>query len=228
MVTKKPFHGKSQFDRKYYARFFSKYEKEEFNKYYKWSLGWFRFLNKNIGLFKNPGVRVLEIGCSAGYFSKVLYEKGYEVLGTDISKFILDKAKRFVPQVEFEVFSIEKKNIKISKRYDYIVAFEVFEHLKDPLLALKNSYKLLNKGGVVVLSTPFVSQKSLSDPTHINVHDPEWWLAESKKAGFKKSTFKYATFVPYLYRFSSVFSVGFPFKFKNKWINSTVFLILKK
>ncbi len=234
MVAKKtlhgktPFHGKSQFDREYYRRFFSKYEQSEFTKYYRWSLGWFRFLKTNCGLFVNPKGRVLEIGSSAGYFSKVLHEKGYDVTGTDISKFIVDKAKKFVPGVNFKIFDIEKNKVEFSQKFDYIIAFEVFEHLIDPSKAIRNSYKLLAKNGLLVFSTPFISKKSLADPTHINVHEHDWWIKKGEEAGFKKIEYKYATFIPFLYRYNGNFSVGFPFKLKNDFVNSTVFLIMRK
>lgn len=228
MVTKISFHGKSQFDKKYYARFFSKYQQNEFTKYYRWSVGWFNYLKKNFGLFDKSKGKVLEIGCSAGYFSKVLSENGFNVLGTDISKFIVDKAKKFVPQVKFTVFNIEKGTPKLNTKFDYIISFEVFEHLKNPSTAFKNSYKLLTSGGRLIISTPFVSKKSLSDPTHINVHEPQWWVDTALEAGFKKADYKYATFIPFLYRYSSHFSYAFPFKFKNDYVNSTVFLVMQK
>lgn len=41
-------------------------------------------------------------------------------------------------------------------RYDYVVAFEVFEHLHDPKQACNEIYRVLKKGGVFLMTIPFM------------------------------------------------------------------------
>lgn len=54
--------------------------------------------------------------------------------------------------------SVKKWNIEEPFPYegkaDVIIFLEVIEHLNNPYLALQNIYNVLNKGGVIVLSTP--------------------------------------------------------------------------
>jgi len=220
-------HGNISFDRKYYRRFFDKYSKSEFEKYVNWAYGWVKFLDWYLDIKKDEGKTLLELGSSLGYFSRIFKDRGFNVSGSDISGYIVKKASKVQKDIKFFKLDIEKE-IKLNKKYDYVVAFEVLEHLKDPVKALKNIKKLLNKNGILIFSTPFPTKKSLSDLTHINVHGPLWWLKAGKLTGFSKLEFKYATFIPFLYRINRILSIGFPFKSDIPYVNSTVFFIFKK
>lgn len=220
-------HGHELFDRKYYRRFFKNYTKSELLLYYRWSLGWIRFLDRELPLKEGYGKRVLEIGCSIGAFAKVLKERGFEVWACDVSSYIINKARRLQKDVSFFVQDAQKL-IRVAGNFDYIFSFEVLEHLNNPQKAINNIYKKLKKGGVFIFSTPFPTKRAYADPTHIGVHFPKWWLNAGKIAGFSKRELKYATFIPYLYRLSSFFSYGFEAKTDIPMINSTCFFIFKK
>ncbi|ARJ47514.1 methyltransferase domain-containing protein [Candidatus Pelagibacter sp. RS39] len=49
-----------------------------------------------------------------------------------------------------------QKNISLETKYDYIVIFNVLEHLLDPNLALKNLSTVCKKNGKIIGSTPFL------------------------------------------------------------------------
>jgi SAM-dependent methyltransferase len=220
-------HGEDLFDKNYYQRFFQDYNKKELLHYERWFDGWVRFLNRFLPLKKGQGKKVLEIGCSLGYFTTHLERRGFEIIATDISSFIVKKAKLLHPEIKFLTLDVQKK-ITIEEKFDYVFTFEVLEHLQDPTKALHNIYEKLAKGGVLVFSTPFPSSRSLGDPTHISIHEPSWWLKEGKSVGFKKRRLVYVTFLPYLYRFGRFFSVGLPFKVDVPFINSTCMFFFEK
>ena len=81
--------------------------------------------------------------------------------------------------------------------------------------------KSLGKAGVIVFSTPIPTKQTLSDPMHINVHPPKYWLALGKKLKFKKLYYKQVSFIPFLYRFNSIFSIGFESKIDFPFVNTT-------
>jgi len=220
-------HGENSFDKKYYRRFFDKYTKSEFDKYVNWADGWVRFLDKYVDFKNSEGKNLLELGSSLGYFSRIFKNRGFKVSASDISSYIVKKAAKLQKDIKFFKLDIEKGH-KITSKYDYIVAFEVLEHLKEPGESLRNIRKMLNKNGIFVFSTPFPSKRSLADPTHINVHEASWWVKCGKKAGFTKTKVVYATFIPLMYRISRYLSIGFPVKTDLPYINSTCFLIFKK
>ncbi len=195
--------------------------------YCRWAEGWLRFLDNYLDIRNGRGRKVLELGASLGYFSKVFKNRGFDVWVSDISRYIIKKAKKFQTGVNYLVADVEK-GIKTSNQFDYIVAFEVLEHLKNPGLGLKNIKAKLKKGGTLIFSTPFPTKRSIADPTHINVHGEKWWLESGKRAGFKKRRLIHATFVPYLYRISKIFSWGVPIKTDIPFVNSTCFFIFQK
>ncbi len=194
--------------------------------YVKWADGWVRFLDRYLDIKNGDGRKLHELGSSLGYFSRVFKDRGFDVSGSDISSFIVSKARKIQTDIKFFKFDVEKN--KSAKKYDFIVAFEVLEHLKNPEKSLKNIKSMLKKDGTLVFSTPFPTKRSLADPTHINVHTASWWLKTGKSAGFSKTKVKYATFVPFLYRISKYLSIGFPVKTDLPYINSTCFLIFEK
>ena len=56
---------------------------------------------------------------------------------------------------EFVNIDLQKK-ILIELKYDYIIIFNVLEHLLDPHLALRNLSKICKKNGKIIGSTPFL------------------------------------------------------------------------
>ncbi len=53
---------------------------------------------------------------------------------------------------DFNILNIEN----YQNTYDLIILEHVLEHIKSPLIALKNIYKLLNPNGFVLITTPFL------------------------------------------------------------------------
>jgi len=49
-----------------------------------------------------------------------------------------------------------QKKVLIELKYDYVIIFNVLEHLLDPNLALKNLSKICKKNGKIIGSTPFL------------------------------------------------------------------------
>lgn len=219
-------HGKENFDKNYFGIFFKNYNYSELMFYYRWFKGWIKLIDHFLSLKEGQGKDVLEIGCAIGAFSKILKERGFNMVATDISSFIIDKAQRLQKDIKFKVLDIEQ-NILTNEKYDYIFAFEVLEHLKHPEKALFNMKKLLKEGGVVVFSTPLPTKQTLADPMHINIHPHNFWLSLGKKLKFKKLYLKDASFIPYFYRFSSIFSIGFPLKINLPFVNNTCFYFFK-
>ena len=59
-------------------------------------------VNKLDSLFKKHGVKlVLDIGCGTGKIDKLLKDKGYEVIGIDSSKEMIEHAQSNFPDIKF-------------------------------------------------------------------------------------------------------------------------------
>ena len=59
------------------------------------------------------------------------------------------------PNKEYLNIDLQKK-ISLEKKYDYVIIFNVLEHLLDPDLALRNLSIICKKNGKIIGSTPFI------------------------------------------------------------------------
>lgn len=55
------------------------------------------------------------------------------------------------------IANIEENNANLiaDSRYDIVICTEVLEHTRNPFLAVKEIYRILKKGGILLLSVPF-------------------------------------------------------------------------
>lgn len=216
-------HGNKDFDKEYYKPRYKKYDSKEFLRTYRSQVAWMRFIERYFIQENITGKKVLEIGCGLGGFAKILQEKGCDVVASDISVFIIKKAKKLNPNIRFSVVDIESKDKKNDHGYDIVFAFEVLEHLSNPQKALQNLKRKLKTGGILIFTTPYLTDRTTSDPTHISVNEPQYWMKIGKELGFKNLKYKYATFIPFFYRFSSVFSIALPIRTDLPIIGYTCF-----
>jgi len=102
--------------------------------------------------FKNKtGLDILEIGCGYGYTSYAIRKQGNNVIGLDISqnaiKFANTNFGNFHVNFDVDKFVSDKK-------FDVIIATEVFEHLENPYLFVKKIKEFLKKDGKILMTTP--------------------------------------------------------------------------
>jgi 2-polyprenyl-6-hydroxyphenyl methylase/3-demethylubiquinone-9 3-methyltransferase len=104
-----------------------------------------------------PGNRALDVGCGSGFNAAQLAERGWQVIGIDMSTEGIALARRAYPRVRFEVLPADDKLLlNLSEPpFDLIVSTEVVEHLYDPRAYVKGCFSALRPGGRFVLSTPY-------------------------------------------------------------------------
>jgi len=106
--------------------------------------------------------RILEVGCSSGYFGKALKQNGHEVWGVEISRQAVELARLCLDHVfhgTIEEFLCNKNSQDI--KFDYIVFGDVLEHLTDPLKILKDCRRILSHRGAIVASIPNVAHRAV-------------------------------------------------------------------
>lgn len=105
-------------------------------------------------------LRVLEVGCSSGYFGGALVTQGHEVWGVEPYEEAAKKASEILHRVHIgfiEDFFINNQD----ERFDAIVFGDVLEHLTDPVGVLRQSQKFLTNGGIVIASIPNIAHFSI-------------------------------------------------------------------
>lgn len=98
-------------------------------------------------------ITILDVGCLTGVLLTVANEMGMKTQGVDISQ---DAVNYCVSQglavSQGTIGNFWKKHKK--KKYSIITAFEIIEHEYSPKEMLSSIWKLLDKNGVVAISTP--------------------------------------------------------------------------
>ena len=93
----------------------------------------------------------LEVGCSAGLFLEAAVARGMNIEGLEPEK---EKA-RLARDKGFSVTEgLFPEALPAGKKFDFIFFNDVFEHLPEPVTALKTCEKLLNPSGMLVLNLP--------------------------------------------------------------------------
>lgn len=215
-------YGDEGFDKKYFGIYYKKYNQDELTIAFRWFKGWVRLMDQLYPIRKFLGKRVLVIGSGIGAFPKVIKEMGFDVQTTDISKFIISKARKLQNDINFKVGNIQDTPGK-QNEYNLIFVIKTLERLKNPKKALKNLKSRLKKNGVLIFSSPYPTKRTLADPIHINVKTPQEWLKLGKEMGFKKMKYQYVSFLPFLYRYHPFFSRAFPIKTDLPLIVNTCF-----
>ena len=100
------------------------------------------------------GKNILDIGCGGGLLCEELCKKGANVTGIDSSKKSISIARQHAKDQSLD---IEYKNESIfdlasTMSFDYVVCFEMIEHINDPNMLIKKIDEITKKDSKLFLS----------------------------------------------------------------------------
>lgn len=176
--------GRIEYNEGYYKNYDTDYSNRAV-----WEVSFSRIADQLIRDF-NPRT-VLDAGCAWGYLVEALRDRGVQAYGIDISEYAISKVREDIkPYCAVGSLSEPLPN-SLPAKYDLVISIEVLEHLsaEDGDLAIKNLCALTDN--IIISSTP----DDFSDPTHINVQQPPYWIERFAKQGFYRSLFYDANYI---------------------------------
>lgn len=120
---------------------------------------------------ENPEATVLDAGSGFGQYVYYMGRKhpSWKIKAVDVKAEQIDDCNNFFQKigfdnVHFEVGDLTKLNFE--QQFDLVICVDVMEHIEEDELALKNYFKALKPGGMLLISTP-------SDQGGSDVHSHE-------------------------------------------------------
>ena len=120
---------------------------------------------------------LLEIGCGEGRGVEILSNKVDSFTGIDKIGAVIDRLQTKFPDFNFVQAHIPPLKTLQSDSYDFVVSFQVIEHIKDDLNYLKEIYRVLKPGGKAFITTPNIKMSLTRNPWHVREYTAEQLLA---------------------------------------------------
>lgn len=209
----------------YFRRHFNvSFSEKDILNYKKWFYSQWNFINSKIKI--KPDDKILEIGSGFGGFYNFLKTKKNYV-GLELDPDAVQFANKYFDTKNFKNRSIEE--LKTGENFDFVFAFEVLEHLQNPLDVIERISRLLKVKGVFCGTSPYpYYQNVVADSTHLFILHPENWRILFLRSGFRKVELYPMSFFPLLWRFKPRFNLRIPFYIPFPSIISTTLIIARK
>jgi SAM-dependent methyltransferase len=218
--------------KKSYTKYFENhyrisYSKQDVDTYRKWFFSQWELFKKYLP--SNPQISVLEIGSGIGTVYSYLLStyKKLTYIGLELDKSAVDFCNNYYKTNSFLNVPIEK--YQSTKKHNVVFAFEVLEHLADPVVIASKIHSLLAPGGVFIGTSPYPYKKNVyADDTHRYVLAPSNWSKLLKESGFAHVYTKPMSFLPFLWRINKHLNIRIPFYVPFPAFISTTLIIAYK
>ncbi len=137
----------------------------------------------NFALAYGKGKTVLDVACGTGYGTAILASAAGSVVGIDLDRETIAYARENYPHPKVTYLLGDILQLPLpDESVEVVACFETIEHVVDDRKCLQELRRVLQPGGICLLSTPnravFSPGKTLSDQPHNIFHCREYTLDE--------------------------------------------------
>ncbi len=150
--------------------------------------------------------KLLDIGCSAGFFLACLKKYGWDVTGVEISQWASNFARK---KLGLKVYTGKVEDVNFSDQFDVITMYHVLEHLPNPSNTLEKVYDILDTNGVLIINGPNFASfdriwhgkewRGYDLPFHLYHFTPDTYRAFLEKTGFSVQKIKFQYWNPVIH-----------------------------
>lgn len=100
------------------------------------------------------GKRIIDLGCGNGNVSLQFLHRASALHFLDISDKMLDLVKKRIPtsqEYKVEFFNCDLEELRISQKYDIIIAYGLIMHVNSPEKSVLKMSELLNPNGLLII-----------------------------------------------------------------------------
>lgn len=127
-------------------------------------------------------LKILDVGCGAGYFCVLLGKEGYEVTGIDLTEKMINEARELIKlhepyskPVKAVIMDAEKLSFE-DETFDVVITRNLTWTLPHPVEAYKEWFRVLKKGGLLLNFDAEYAKgahnlKTLENLAHRNISD---------------------------------------------------------
>ncbi|MCP4987309.1 MAG: class I SAM-dependent methyltransferase [Colwellia sp.] len=101
--------------------------------------------------YHHPHSSMLDIGCGYGFWLNFCRERGFDVLGIDVSETAISWARH---NFQISVMNSSIESFSPERTFDVIVMCDVLEHFIEPVEQLKRLSDMLSDNGVLYIQVP--------------------------------------------------------------------------
>jgi SAM-dependent methyltransferase len=139
------------------------------------------------------GGSLLDIGCASGLFLERAAQGGWKVTGVEPSETLYERAKEKLANQGEVICATLQNSLLPSASFDVLTAWDVLEHVPDPLEFVRACAALLRDGGYLIVNVPDIdslparilgTRWPLLLPEHLNYFNRKSLRLCGERAGF--------------------------------------------
>ncbi|WP_440989199.1 class I SAM-dependent methyltransferase [Haloarchaeobius baliensis] len=143
--------------------------------------------------YVDDGGRVLDLGCGSGRVTAPLAERGFDVVGVDVSETMIEVAEALHPDVEFRVGDATELSFP-AESFDYVLfadrGLDDVRPAADRMRSILESWRVLKPGGLFAFDANNQLSRFVADPTdRAAVAETVRFVARNRRAGTLRSRY---------------------------------------
>ena len=115
---------------------------------------------------------VLEVGCGEGRGVALMMDKAAQFTAVDKIAPVIDDLQKKFPGGKFISMNLPPLHGLPDNAYDFVISFQVIEHIQDDAFYLREIHRVLKPGGKALITTPNRSMSLTRNPWHIREYLP--------------------------------------------------------